>query len=93
MPEAIQWSWQVHGPLGLLAISGWVIAWILWKRLGTITDLYVGQSKDVTAVVTRTNAAMEDAADASRLHTEALRVMTAENKGLRKLIDQVRRPS
>lgn len=39
----------LYGPLGL----GWLVSWVLWKRLEILTDKFVTASADTVAVMTR----------------------------------------
>lgn len=36
------WSqfWELHGPLGALTLSGWAVAWALWRRYQSLEDRF-----------------------------------------------------
>lgn len=66
-----------YGALGLLAVSGYIVAWFLWKALGQARTDFAEQMKavraDLAAINERVISALEKNSQAMTLLAERLR--------------------
>lgn len=78
--------YEAYGLMAIVGVSGWGVAYIIWKRYLTVQDKLIAAIEQMTKVATVSTEALDHSSEVTKLNTDALREISAESKASRRLM-------